>query len=124
VQPVLKSGFGLFVDHLIGYAEVLARFRMADYDIFYQIFEHRGGHLTGIGSLVFPVDILRADRNIRPLQRGFDAGQGDIGRADDLLCRLQSSTHSSWPGQTQRLPGVFCTSSSCRNDRNSQKSPV
>ena len=75
-----EGGLELEVDGVIGLAEVLAAFGVSDDDVGDADGEQHGGvDLAGEGAFLFPVEILRADGDVRALGRG-DGGVECRGR--------------------------------------------
>ena len=72
-----QRGFQLEIDGVVGFAEVLAAFGMADDDMSSaDIQQHAGANFAGESAFFFPVHVLPADCDIRSLG-GFDSGSKD-----------------------------------------------
>ena len=89
VKAMLERRLHFLVHHLIGDTLIRTGFGVSDDNIFYQTFEHSGSHLAGIGSLLFPVDVLRADFDVGAFKCLFDAQQCDVRRANNALRRFE-----------------------------------
>ena len=121
-QPGFDRGRGLLENRLVGFAEILAAFAMADdHPAASGGNQHGRGNLAGIGAFLEPEQVLRTDADVRAA-RSVDR-RGDIHeRGADYDFRmgfLSQSLHQR--GQivqkTGRLGGPLCTFSSCRRSR-------
>src|SRR5215471_17722331 len=79
MQAGVYGGAGLLLDTLIGLTKKLAAFRVSDNRVGATgIDQHTRGNLTGECTFIFPVDVLRGDRNACAV--GFFRGGDQSGK--------------------------------------------
>ena len=84
VQPALQRGAAAPRDGLVGLAEVLAAFRVADERaVDAELAEHRRGDLAGERAFALPVAVLGEDTDLRAGECLHGCGERDVRRSDD-----------------------------------------